>query len=136
MCDYVIQSIDGTAHTKNARSDYSAITTWGVFQHPNEDGQNVPNIILLDSVNEKLEFPELKKRALELYYALREPDGYLIEAKAAGLPLIKSRALQVFLSLITLRVVVKTNYHALTQSLTSSLTVLYGIRLLAGLKSC
>ena len=87
MCDYVIQSID-TAHTKNARSDFSAITTWGVFQHPNEDGQNVPNIILLDSVNEKLEFPELKNRALELYYAY-EPDGYLIEAKAAGLPLIQ-----------------------------------------------
>lgn len=87
VCDYVIQSID-TAHTKNARSDYSAITTWGVFQHPNEDGQNVPNIILLDSVNEKLEFPELKNRALELYYAY-EPDGYLIEAKAAGLPLIQ-----------------------------------------------
>lgn len=87
VCDYVIQSID-TAHTKNARSDFSAITTWGVFQHPNEDGQNVPNIILLDSVNEKLEFPELKNRALELYYAY-EPDGYLIEAKAAGLPLIQ-----------------------------------------------
>ena len=86
-CEYIIQSID-TAHTKNARSDYSAITTWGVFQHPNEDGKNVPNIILLDSVNEKLEFPELKKRALELYYAY-EPDGYLIEAKAAGLPLIQ-----------------------------------------------
>ncbi len=87
VCDYIIQSID-TAHTKNARSDFSAITTWGVFNHPNEDGQNVPNIILLDAVNEKLEFPELKNRALELYYAY-EPDGYLIEAKAAGLPLIQ-----------------------------------------------
>jgi predicted phage terminase large subunit-like protein len=86
-CNYIIQSID-TAHTKNARSDYSAITTWGVFDHPNEDGKLVPNIILLDSINEKLEFPELKKRALECYYDY-EPDGYLIEAKAAGLPLIQ-----------------------------------------------
>lgn len=86
-CSYIIQSID-TAHTKNARSDYSAITTWGVFDHTNEDGQTVPNIILLDAINEKLEFPELKNRALEQYYAY-EPDGYLIEAKAAGLPLIQ-----------------------------------------------
>ena len=47
-----------------------------------------PNIILLDAINEKLEFPELKNRALEQYYEY-EPDGYLIEAKAAGLPLIQ-----------------------------------------------
>ena len=50
-------------------------------------GQTVPNIIL-DAVNEKLEFPELKQRTLELYHAY-EPDGFLIEAKAAGLPLIQ-----------------------------------------------
>jgi len=81
-CDFIIQSID-TAHTKNARSDYSAITTWGVFTH-----EEVPNIILLDSKNEKLEFPELKQRTLELYRAY-EPDAFLIEAKAAGLPLIQ-----------------------------------------------
>ena len=86
-CSYIIQSID-TAHTKSARSDYSAITTWGVFDHPNESGQTVPNIILLDAVNEKLEFPELKQRTLELYHAY-DPDSFLIEAKAAGLPLIQ-----------------------------------------------
>ncbi len=86
-CSYIIQTID-TAHTKNARSDYSAITTWGIFDHQNEDGQTVPNIILLDAINEKLEFPELKKRTLDLYYAY-EPDSFLIEAKAAGLPLIQ-----------------------------------------------
>ena len=48
--------------------------------------------------------------------------------------LYRNFALRVFLSLITLRVVVKTNYHALIQLLTSSLTALYGIQLLAGLK--
>ncbi len=87
QCDFVIQSVD-TAHTKNARSDYSAITTWGVFQHPNENGELVSNIILLDAINERLEFPELKKRTHELY-DLYEPDSFLIEAKAAGLPLIQ-----------------------------------------------
>ena len=87
QCTFIIQSID-TAHTKSARSDYSAITTWGVFEHPNEVGDNVPNIILLDSVNEKLEFPELKQRTHELYHQY-EPDAFLVEAKAAGLPLIQ-----------------------------------------------
>lgn len=87
QCNYIIQSVD-TAHTKNARSDYSAITTWGVFDHPNEKGKTVPNIILLDSVNEKLEFPELKRRSYDLYRAY-EPDSFLVEAKAAGLPLIQ-----------------------------------------------
>tara|TARA_Y100000401_G_scaffold40096_1_gene30468 strand:+ start:658 stop:2169 length:1512 start_codon:yes stop_codon:yes gene_type:complete len=87
LCDFVIQSVD-TAHTKNARSDFSAITTWGVFQHPDENGEMVANIILLDAINERLEFPELKKRVHEIYYDY-EPDSFLIEAKAAGLPLIQ-----------------------------------------------
>ncbi len=86
-CNFIIQSID-TAHTKNARSDYSAITTWGVFEHPNERGEYVPNIIILDAINEKLEFPELKTRVHELYHRY-QPDSFLIEAKAAGLPLIQ-----------------------------------------------
>jgi len=87
MCDFIIQTVD-TAHTKNARSDYSAITTWGVFDYADEGGEEVPNIILLDSQNAKLEFPELKQRTLELYRHY-EPDSFLIEAKAAGLPLIQ-----------------------------------------------
>jgi len=86
-CEFIIQTVD-TAHTKNARSDYSAITTWGVFNHADQGGEEVPNIILLDSVNEKLEFPELKQRTLELYKQY-DPDAFLIEAKAAGLPLIQ-----------------------------------------------
>ena len=42
----------------------------------------------MDAVNERLEFPELKKRTHELYFEY-EPDSFLIEAKAAGLPLIQ-----------------------------------------------
>jgi hypothetical protein len=62
-CEYVIQSWD-TAFTKNERSDYSACTTWGVFYGEGEVEVNgkkkdatVPNIILLDSFKEKMEFP-------------------------------------------------------------------------------
>jgi predicted phage terminase large subunit-like protein len=83
-CDFIIQSWD-TAFTKNERSDYSACTTWGVF-YLNENVDD-PNIILLDAVKERLEFPELKAKALEMYKEW-EPDACVIEAKAAGSPLI------------------------------------------------
>ena len=83
-CDFIIQSWD-TAFTKNERSDYSACTTWGVF-YLNENPED-PNIILLDAVKERLEFPELKAKALEMYKEW-EPDAFVIEAKAAGSPLI------------------------------------------------
>ena len=83
-CDFVIQSWD-TAFTKNERSDYSACTTWGVFYH-NED-PNDANIILLDALKERLEFPELKLRAMEMYKEW-EPDAFIVEAKASGAPLI------------------------------------------------
>jgi predicted phage terminase large subunit-like protein len=84
MCEYIIQSWD-TAFTKSQRADYSACTTWGVF-HRNEDEKDV-NIILLDAFKEKMEFPELKQKAKEMYDEW-EPDSCIIEAKAAGAPLI------------------------------------------------
>ena len=83
-CEYIIQSWD-TAFTKNERSDYSACTTWGVF-YKDEDPNDV-NIILLDAFKERMEFPELKKRALEMYNEW-EPDSFIVEAKASGAPLI------------------------------------------------
>jgi predicted phage terminase large subunit-like protein len=83
-CQFVIQSWD-TAFTKNERSDYSACTTWGVF-YLNED-ENDANIILLDAVKRRMEFPELKQAALD-YYNEWEPDAFIIEAKASGAPLI------------------------------------------------
>jgi predicted phage terminase large subunit-like protein len=83
-CEFIIQSWD-TAYTKNQRSDYSACTTWGVF-HKDEDENDV-NIILLDAWKGKVEFPELKVKAKEMYDDW-EPDACIIEAKAAGAPLI------------------------------------------------
>jgi predicted phage terminase large subunit-like protein len=83
-CEFIIQSWD-TAYTKNQRSDYSACTTWGVF-HKDEDESDV-NIILLDAWKGKVEFPDLKAKAKELYDDW-EPDSCIIEAKAAGAPLI------------------------------------------------
>ena len=85
-CDYIIQSWD-TAFEKNNRADYSACTTWGVFQHPNKQGDMRPNIILLDAFKQRMEFPELKKQALELWKEW-EPDTLIVEKRAAGAPLI------------------------------------------------
>ncbi len=85
-CDYIIQSWD-TAFEKSNRSDYSACTTWGVFDQPNQRGEMKPNIICLDSFKQRMEFPELKQKALELYQEW-EPDTLIIEKRASGAPLI------------------------------------------------
>lgn len=85
-CEFIIQSWD-TAFLKSQRADYSACTTWGVFYHPDEQGITQPNIILLDAFKDRLEFPELKKCAFEFYNEF-EPDACIVEAKAAGTPLI------------------------------------------------
>jgi predicted phage terminase large subunit-like protein len=84
--EYVIVSAD-TAFTKNNRSDYTAFTVWGVFDGENESGGTSSNIILLDAFKERMEFPDLKARAKEVYIEW-QPDTFLIEGKASGLPLI------------------------------------------------
>ena len=85
-CEYVIQSWD-TAFEKTNRSDYSACTTWGVFYQADKNGDEKPNIILLDAYKQRLEFPELKKKALEMWKEWN-PDTLIVEKKAAGSPLI------------------------------------------------
>ena len=83
-CEFIIQSWD-TAYTKSERSDFSACTTWGVFYLNNNERD--PNLILLDAFQKRMEFPELKDKAFDMYKHW-EPDICLIEAKAAGAPLI------------------------------------------------
>jgi predicted phage terminase large subunit-like protein len=85
-CEAIIQSWD-TAFLKTQRADYSACTTWGVFNWPDDSGVSHPNLILLDAYKEKLEFPELKRAAYDKYWEW-EPDQMIVEAKAAGSPLI------------------------------------------------
>ena len=80
--EYVIQSYD-TAFLKKETADYSAITTWGVF-YPNEDSK--PNLILMDSIKERYEFPELRRVALDQYNYWK-PDMVIVEQKASGTPL-------------------------------------------------
>lgn len=85
-CEFLIQSWD-TAFLKTQRSDYSACTTWGVFYKDDDNGVKQANIILLNAFKQRMEFPELKQRAYEEWREW-EPDALIVEAKAAGSPLI------------------------------------------------
>lgn len=79
QCEFIIMSLDA-AQEANNRSDYNALTTWGVFF--NEEVNNY-NIILLNSIKKRLEFPELKKLVLEEYKEW-EPDAFMVEKKSNG----------------------------------------------------
>jgi predicted phage terminase large subunit-like protein len=85
-CEFLIQSWD-TAFLKTERSDYSACTTWGVFYRDDDTGKPQSNIILLNAFKKRMEFPELKQKAYEEWKTW-EPDSVIVEAKAAGSPLI------------------------------------------------
>jgi len=83
-CHYILQTWD-TAFEKNNRADYSAGTTWGVFNLDEDHG--APNIVLLNTYRKRVEWPDLKRDVLKEYEEY-EPDGVLIEKKATGAPLI------------------------------------------------
>ena len=68
---HVIQSYD------------TAVTTRGVL-YPKDDSR--PNLILIDAVKDRYEFPELRRVALEQYQYWK-PETVVIESKASGLPL-------------------------------------------------
>jgi predicted phage terminase large subunit-like protein len=79
QCEFIIMSLDAAQETNN-RADYNALTTWGVFF--NEEVNNY-NIILLNAIKKRLEFPELKKLVLEEYQEW-EPDAFMVEKKSNG----------------------------------------------------
>jgi predicted phage terminase large subunit-like protein len=81
-CDYIIASLDAAAETHN-RADYTALTLWGVFLNEEEDHHQ---LILLHAVKERLEFPELKRMALDIYKEW-QPDAFIVEKKSAGVAL-------------------------------------------------
>ena len=85
-CDFLLMAWD-TAFEKTNRSDYSACTTWGVFYAPDENGVEQANIILLNAFRDRMEFPTLKRVAVEEYEEW-QPDTLIVEKKASGAPLI------------------------------------------------
>ena len=79
QCEFIIMSLDA-AQEANNRADFNALTTWGVFF--NEEVNNY-NIILLNAIKKRLEFPELKKLCLEEYKEW-QPDAFMVEKKSNG----------------------------------------------------
>jgi len=82
--EYVIMAMDTAFEAKNT-ADYSAAVIFGIWYNPEDNDQ--PNLILLEMWRDKLEFPDLKAKTLELYKEW-EPDHVIIEKKASGAPLI------------------------------------------------
>lgn len=78
-CEYIIMSLDAAAEKHN-RADFTALTTWGVF---NNEEAGAYHIILLNSIKQRLEFPELKELAMREYREW-EPDSFIVEKKSAG----------------------------------------------------
>ena len=78
-CEYIIMSLDAAAETHN-RADYTALTTWGVFLNEHDGNYN---IILLNSIKKRMEFPELKEMAMS-EYSMWEPDAFIVEKKNSG----------------------------------------------------
>jgi predicted phage terminase large subunit-like protein len=85
-CQFTLMAWD-TAFEKSSRADYSAMTLWGVFYHPDDNGIAQANIILLNAFRDRMEFPTLKRVAIE-HYQEWAPDSVIIEKKASGAPLI------------------------------------------------
>lgn len=80
-CEYIIMALDAAAEMSN-RSDCTAITTWGVFSSDRYT-QDARHVILLDCVNERMEFPKLKETAMEQWKKW-EPDCFIVEKKSNG----------------------------------------------------
>ena len=78
-CEFTIMTLDA-AQEANNRADYNALTVWGVFL--NEETNNY-NIILLNAIKKRLEFPELKQLCIEEYKDW-EPDAFIVEKKSNG----------------------------------------------------
>jgi len=102
--DYVVQVYD-TAYEEGEEADYSARTTWGIFdiyaqsnaaalretiERARERGEPMQryHAILLEAWRGKVDFPTLKRTALDAYRQY-EPDRVLIEKRASGHSLIQ-----------------------------------------------
>jgi predicted phage terminase large subunit-like protein len=93
QCQMVIQFYD-TAFEEEEENDFSARTTWGIFEYEESLSSKLPwtasyrgqkrlCAILLERMNERLSFPDLRANAIKSYKEWR-PDRIIIEKKASG----------------------------------------------------
>jgi predicted phage terminase large subunit-like protein len=88
--DIKVMAFD-TAYSAKASADRSAMVLWGTFSQRDREGRIQPGIVLLDAWADRVDFPALKVKALELQNQWR-PDYLLIENRATGLPLMQELA--------------------------------------------
>lgn len=95
QCDIKIVTMD-TAFSDKEGADYTAVTTWGVFEdeinrsdglQDKHAGKTMSQLFLLDAWKDRVTFPELKSLAHK-HYLRWEPDIFIVEAQATGVPLI------------------------------------------------
>jgi predicted phage terminase large subunit-like protein len=80
-CTFTVQSWD-TAHSAKKHANPSACTTWGITEI-----EKRPALVLLHAWQDRVEFPELKVKAREMYKEWR-PDYVIVESQASGRPLM------------------------------------------------
>jgi len=84
QCDHIIMTLDAAAE-RTTRADYTALLTWGIFSDDNlTNGE--PHIILMNAINVRVEFPELKDLAIREWNEW-EPETFIVEKKSSGTPL-------------------------------------------------
>jgi predicted phage terminase large subunit-like protein len=97
-------SVYDTAFEEGEENDYSARTSWGIFWHEEQPDPELAKLpawkrkhlevtgrwcaILLEGWKDKVEFPELRKLAVE-HYKKFNPDRVLVEKKSSGHSLIQ-----------------------------------------------
>lgn len=85
--EMIVQTYD-TAFKEGQENDYSARTTWGVFKKQDVYGFSRYNLLLLEHMNKRLNFPELRHEAFRSAMEYR-PNVILVEDKASGQSLIQ-----------------------------------------------
>ncbi len=84
----VLQFYD-TALEASESNDYSACTTWGLFEKLDDKGNPLVCAMILDRWKDRVEYPALKKHAIESYRKWK-PEQVIIERKASGHILLQS----------------------------------------------
>lgn len=83
-----IFSVYDTAFKEEQQNDFTARTTWGVFEHGEPGQRRTQHLMLMERLNERMAFPDLRKEA-ERNFKAWEQDAILIEDKASGQSLIQ-----------------------------------------------
>jgi len=114
---FILQSWD-TAFKKNEENDYSVCTTWAESNN---------RYWLIDIFRERLEFPELKRKVVELDEKFK-PNEIIIEDKASGISLIQELDSSTTLPLKPIKVgnIDKvTRVHSITPIIEAGKVILY-----------